>query len=61
MAKVRFLMDVHVHRAVTTGLQRRGVEVMTCQEAGLGRAPDDEILEFARANQWVIFTQDDDF
>lgn len=61
MAKVRFLVDVHVHRAVTTGLQRRGVEVLTCQEAGLGRADDDEILEFARTNGWVVFTQDDDF
>ena len=54
-------MDVHVHSAVTAGLRRRGIEVLTCQEAGLGRAKDEEILEYARSNSWVIFSQDDDF
>ena len=61
MGNIRFLMDVHVHSAVTAGLRRRGVEVLTCQEAGLGRAKDEEILEYARTNRWVVFSQDDDF
>lgn len=54
-------MDVHVHSAITAGLRRRGVEVSTCQEAGVGRADDADILEYARANNWVVFSQDDDF
>jgi uncharacterized protein with PIN domain len=61
MAKVRFLVDVHVHIAITEGLRRRGVEVMTCQEAGLGTMSDEEILSFAKHNNWVVFTQDGDF
>lgn len=54
-------MDVHVHSAITAGLRRRGVEILTCQEAGLGRAKDQGILEYARTNNWVVFSQDDDF
>ncbi len=58
---IRFLVDVHVHSAITAGLRRRGVEVLTCQEAGLARTPDEEILGFAAENDWVVFSQDDDF
>ena len=61
MAKIRFLIDVHVHSAITAGLRRRGVEVLTCQEAGLGRADDEDILEYALVSNWVVFSQDDDF
>ena len=31
---VSFLMDVHVQSAITTGLRRRGVDVLTAQEDG---------------------------
>jgi predicted nuclease of predicted toxin-antitoxin system len=61
MPDIRFLMDVHVHSAITAGLRRRGVEVLTCQEAGLARTPDEEIVAFAAENNWVVFSQDDDF
>lgn len=61
MGKIRFLMDVHVHSAITAGLCRRSVEVLTCQSANLGTAVDEDILEYARANNWVVFSQDDDF
>ena len=54
-------MDVHVHRAITTGLRRRGVEVLTCQEADLGTSSDESILQYANDNNWVVFSQDDDF
>ncbi len=54
-------MDVHVHSAITAGLRRRGVEVQTCQEASLARTQDEEILAFAAENNWVVFSQDDDF
>jgi predicted nuclease of predicted toxin-antitoxin system len=52
---------VHVHRAVATGLQRRGVQTVTCQEAGLATASDEENLAFAATENWVVFSQDDDF
>ncbi len=31
---VRFYMDEHVSRAVTVGLRRRGLDVLTVQEDG---------------------------
>ncbi len=51
----------NVHSAITAGLRRRGVEVLTCQEAGLARTSDEEILAFATENNGVVFSQDDDF
>lgn len=54
-------MDVHVHRAVTEGLRRRGVEVLTAQEAKLQLAADNEILSFAFSHGWTVFTNDADF
>ncbi len=54
-------MDVHVHRAITDGLRRRGVEVLTCQEAGLGTFEDLDILVYAQEHNWIVFSQDVDF
>jgi predicted nuclease of predicted toxin-antitoxin system len=58
---IKYLMDVHVHRAVTEGLRRRGIEVLTAQEAAMQVAQDSELLVFALREQWVIFTNDADF
>lgn len=54
-------MDEHVPAVVTEGLRRRGVNVLTAQEAGLRSAPDEEHLKWARENNRVIFSQDVDF
>src|SRR5258708_307525 len=54
-------MDEHVPRVVTTGLRRRGVEVLTVQEAGLLGADDEQHLTVASQDGWVVFTQDADF
>ncbi len=61
MSDIRFLLDVHVHSAIAKGLRRRGIEVLTCQEAQLNIASDDAIVQFALHNDWVIFSQDSDF
>jgi predicted nuclease of predicted toxin-antitoxin system len=53
-------MDEHVPRAVTDGLRRRGVDVLTAQEAGLREADDEQQLAFASREGRVIFTQDAD-
>ena len=37
------------------------MEILTCQEAGLSIATDESILDYARLNDWVVFSQDDDF
>ena len=53
-------MDVHVRRPVTTGLRRRGVDVLTAQEDGTTRLNDDKLLDRALEVARVLFTQDDD-
>ena len=57
---VGLYMDENVPGAVTAGLRRRGVDVLTAQEDGMTGASDPVLL--ARASQLgrVMFSQDDD-
>ena len=41
-------MDVHVPAAITDGLRRRGVDVLTSQEDGTREADDSELLRATR-------------
>ena len=59
--RVRFHCDEHIDSAVVGGLRRRGADVTTAAEAGLLGAPDEQHLEFARAQQRLIITKDRDF
>ncbi|MFQ5707011.1 MAG: DUF5615 family PIN-like protein [bacterium] len=59
--KLRFYTDEHVANAVVKGLRRRGVDVLTTKDAGLLGASDEEHLAFAKQEERVIFTQDEDF
>lgn len=54
-------MDENVPRAITEGLRRRGIEVVTVQEMDMRGATDEEQLEFAAQHALVTFTQDTDF
>ena len=58
---VALYMDVHVKEAITRGLRRRGVDVLTAQEDGCARLEDSALLDRAAALNRLIFTQDDDF
>lgn len=42
---IALYMDVHVHRAITTGLRLRDVDVLTAQEDGYRTANDDRLLD----------------
>jgi hypothetical protein len=53
-------MDVHVPAAITFGLRRRQVDVLTAQTDNAGRLPDDVLLERATTLGRVVFTQDKD-
>ena len=57
---VALYMDVHVHRAITTGLRLREADVLTAQEDGYRTADDDRLLSRATELQRVLFTQDED-
>lgn len=59
--QIKFHLDENVSNAVAEGLRRRGVNVTTTPEQNLIGASDKEQLAFAREQQRVIFTQDDDF
>ena len=59
--RISFYLDEHVARAVAFGLRRRGIDVLTVQEAGLAGESDRSHLTLATAQRRVIFTQDDDF
>ncbi len=58
---VRFHLDEHVPLAVASGLRRRGMDVTTTADAGLGGADDRAHLVFALQSRRVIVTQDEDF
>ena len=53
-------MDHHVHGAITAALRQREVDVLTCQDDGTVRWPDDRLLERATGLGRVLFSQDDD-
>ncbi|HEV2972193.1 MAG TPA: DUF5615 family PIN-like protein [Pirellulales bacterium] len=53
-------MDVHVPRAITEGLRRRAVDVVTSQEDGTGEHDDDTLLARTMQLDRLLFTQDED-
>jgi hypothetical protein len=54
-------MDHHVDAAITDGLRRRGIDVLTCREDGTDTWDDEPLLERATQLHRALFTQDDDF
>ncbi len=58
---IRFYCDEHIDLAISNALQKRGVDVLTAQEAGMLGAPDEDHLQLAISQQRVILTQDTDF
>ena len=57
---IKFQMDEHIALAVTTGLRRRNIDVLSTPQAGLIGASDKDQLFFATRQQRVMVTQDDD-
>jgi len=55
------LYGFHVNAAITAGLRRRGIDVLTAQEDGSRRFEDTALLNRATELGRVLFTQDDDF
>lgn len=58
---LRFYMDQHFPGPVSRGLARRGVDVLTAQDADRCGLPDPEQLAFAAAEGRVTVTFDPDF
>jgi predicted nuclease of predicted toxin-antitoxin system len=58
---IRLLADVHISPKTVADLQKQGYEIMRSSEVLPANAPDINILEFARTENWVVLTQDLDF
>lgn len=57
---LRFYMDVHVPAAITEGLRRRGIDVLTSQQDGTRQVDDETLLLRSTELGRVLFSQDDD-
>jgi hypothetical protein len=60
-SKLKFYTDKHIPKAVTKQLQKRGVDVIRCEEAGLSHAEDFVHLEYATRAGRVVISHDTDF
>ncbi|MDP6504361.1 MAG: DUF5615 family PIN-like protein [Planctomycetota bacterium] len=59
--EIQFHLDENVNPAIADGLKRRSIDVTTTSDGGLLGALDEEHVNFALANNRVIFTHDDDY
>jgi hypothetical protein len=57
---VALYMDHHVPSAITVGLRKRGVDVLTAEEDGSALLDDDPLLDRAASLGRVLFSQDQD-
>ena len=53
-------MDENVHGAITKGLRKLDIDVLTVQEDNRNGIPDPEVLDRATELQRILFSQDDD-
>lgn len=58
---IRLLCDEDIPYSVIKGLRRRGLDVGVVQEIGLSSAEDVTIMDKAREERHIIYTQDTDF
>ena len=58
---IAFYMDEHILSAITQGLRKRGVDVLTTQDDGRTGTKDSALLDRATQLRRVLFTNDTDF
>jgi predicted nuclease of predicted toxin-antitoxin system len=56
-----FYFDHHVPGAITNGLERRGIDVLTAWDDGRARLPDESLLERATELNRILVTLDKGF
>jgi predicted nuclease of predicted toxin-antitoxin system len=57
---MQLYMDENVQQAITDGLRRRGVDVLTAKEDGYRHRPDPDVLDLATQLGRPLYTQDKD-
>lgn len=58
---MKILIDMNLSPAWTTVLQAENIEAVHWSSVGKPDAPDEEIMKYARENDFVVFTHDLDF
>ena len=58
---MKLLVDMNLSPRWTRFLSEAGIEAVHWSEVGAGNAPDVEIMTFARAHGYTVFTHDLDF
>jgi predicted nuclease of predicted toxin-antitoxin system len=58
---IKVLIDVNLSPAWTAMLATKGIEAVHWTAVGDPRAPDDELLRYAREHGYIVFTHDLDF
>lgn len=59
--RIKIYTNESVPTAVAEGLKRRGIDARSCRDVGNYGLTDEQQLDYARQNDFVIFTHDDDF
>jgi predicted nuclease of predicted toxin-antitoxin system len=60
-SKLKIYTDKNVPKAVTIQLRNQGVDIIRCEDVGLGDVDDETHLAFAVSEGRMIITQDADF
>ncbi len=58
---MKFIVDANVSPRLAILLGEGGHDAVAVRDVGLGSAPDDEILDFAIAQERVVISHDTDF
>ena len=58
---IKFYTDSHIAKAIAVQLHNRGVDIIRCQDVGMGDADDAEHLEYATGQGRSVITGDADF
>jgi hypothetical protein len=61
MEQIKLYLDEHIPNAIAQGLRRRGVDILTVQEAGRTGLADLAQLIFALSERRILVTMDSDF
>lgn len=57
----KFYLDTHIAKVVAIQLRAKNIEILRCEEVGLGEADDDVHLAYAGEHGYTLVTQDGDF
>jgi len=58
---VKILIDMNIPLDYSKFLKEKEIETIRWSDVGLSNAPDEEIMQYAKANDFIVLTSDLDF